>query len=61
MSFRTEGNSALRTARLWWGKERLRILRYSPQTPIGGAINVHHHTLSANELLGQTVELLHVP
>jgi hypothetical protein len=31
------------------------------KTPIGGAINVHHHTLSANELLGNTVELRHVP
>jgi hypothetical protein len=31
------------------------------KTPIGGAINVHHHTLSANELLGQAVELRHVP
>jgi len=31
------------------------------KTPIGGAINVHHHTLSANELLGQTVELRHIP
>lgn len=31
------------------------------KTPIGGAINVHHHTLSVNELLGYTVELRHVP
>lgn len=31
------------------------------KTPIGGAINVHHHTLSANKLLGNTVELRHVP
>lgn len=31
------------------------------KTPIGGAINVHHHTLSANELLGNVVELRHVP
>lgn len=31
------------------------------KTPIGGAINVHHHTLSVNELLGRTVELRHVP
>ena len=31
------------------------------KTPIGGAINVYHHTLSVNELLGRTVELRHVP
>src|SRR5713226_330445 len=31
------------------------------KTPIGGAINVHHRTLSVNELLGNTVELRHVP
>ena len=27
------------------------------KTPIGGAINVYHQTLSMNELLGRTVEL----
>lgn len=31
------------------------------KTPIGGAINVHHRTLSVNELLGYEVELRHVP
>ena len=31
------------------------------KTPIGGAINVYHQTLSVNELLGRTVELRHVP
>jgi hypothetical protein len=31
------------------------------KTPIGGAINVHHQTLSANELLGYPFELRHVP
>ena len=31
------------------------------KTPIGGAINAHHHTLSVNELLGYTFELRHVP
>jgi Arc/MetJ family transcription regulator len=31
------------------------------KTPIGGAINVHHHTLSMNELLGQRFDLRHVP
>lgn len=31
------------------------------KTPIGGAINAHHHTLSINELLGHTFELRHVP
>ncbi len=31
------------------------------KTPLGGAINVHHHTLSVAELLGQTLELRRVP
>jgi hypothetical protein len=31
------------------------------KTPIGGAINVHHQTLSANELLGYKFELGHAP
>ena len=31
------------------------------KTPIGGAINAHHHTLSVNELLGYSFELRHVP
>jgi hypothetical protein len=31
------------------------------KTPIGGAINVHHHTLSANELLGYPLKLRHGP
>lgn len=31
------------------------------KTPIGGAINVHHHTLSVNELLGRGFDLRHVP
>jgi hypothetical protein len=31
------------------------------KTPIGGAINVYHQTLSVNELLGRTVELRHAP
>ena len=31
------------------------------KTPIGGAINVHHHTLPVNELLGYTFELRHAP
>jgi hypothetical protein len=31
------------------------------KTPLGGAINVHHHTLSINELLGKRFELRNVP
>lgn len=31
------------------------------KTPIGGAINAHHDTLSVNELLGYKFELRHVP
>lgn len=31
------------------------------KTPLGGGINVHHHTLSTNELLGRGFELRHVP
>lgn len=31
------------------------------KTPIGGAINVHHHTLSVNELLEHRIDLRHVP
>ncbi len=31
------------------------------KTPLGGAVNVHHHTLSANELLGHRFDLRHVP
>src|SRR5205085_6286613 len=29
--------------------------------PLGGAINVHHHTLSVNELQGKRFELRNVP
>jgi hypothetical protein len=31
------------------------------KTPLGGGINVHHHTVSVNELLGQRFDLRHVP
>src|SRR5882762_1702002 len=31
------------------------------KTPLGGGINVHHHTLSVNELLGHRFELRNVP
>jgi hypothetical protein len=31
------------------------------KTPLGGAINVHHHALSVNELLGAKLDLRHVP
>src|SRR6266446_7633039 len=31
------------------------------KTPLGGGINVHHHTLSVNELLANGFELRHVP
>jgi len=31
------------------------------KTPLGGAINVHHHTLSVHELFGNKVEMRHFP
>lgn len=31
------------------------------KTPLGGAINVHHHTLFVNDLLGHGFDLRHVP
>jgi len=31
------------------------------KTPLGGGINVHHHTLSVNELLGNKFVMRHVP
>ncbi|SRR6266851_5907058 len=31
------------------------------KTPLGGGINVHHHVLSVNELLGNRFEMRHVP
>ncbi len=31
------------------------------KTPLGGGINIHHHTLSVNELLGNKFDLRHVP
>lgn len=31
------------------------------KTPLGGAINVHHHALSLNELLGRRFDLRRVP
>jgi hypothetical protein len=31
------------------------------KTPLGGGINVHHHTLSVNELLGNKFHMRHVP
>jgi hypothetical protein len=31
------------------------------KTPLGGGINVHHHTLSVNALLGNKFDMRHVP
>jgi hypothetical protein len=31
------------------------------KTPLGGGINVHHHVLSVNELLGNRFEIRHTP